>query len=232
MECRARRKHQHLDYGSCHSSSGLVAQKKTIAASERDPWARAAFALQQAEFDASQVVVVDEVGANLDLTPSYAWAPIGERALASVPRNTPINTTTIASITHQGMGPAMMVAGGVDRLTFASYLEQVLAPTLQPGQIVIVDNLSAHTSSRAQEIMAACGCRLVYLPPYSPDYSPIELAFAQLKVDLRRAAARTREALEAAIASALDQNSAADARAFFTHCGYRFPPNLDQWFCT
>lgn len=72
----------------------------------------------------------------------------------------------------------------------------------------------------------------MYLPPYSPDYSPIELAFAQIKADLRRAAARTRDALEAAIATALRQISVADAQAFFVHCGYRFPPNLDQWFCT
>lgn len=130
------------------------------------------------------------------------------------------------------MGPALIVAGGVDRLTFTTYLEQVLAPTLRPGQVVIVDNLSAHTSPQAQEIVAARGCRLCYLPPYSPDYSPIELAFAQIKAYLRRAAARTAEALEDAIATAFGQISAADARAFFLHCRYRFPPNLDQWFCT
>ena len=221
-----------MDYGAGDPSPGLVAKKKTISAAERDPWARAAFALEQSDFDATQLVVIDEVGSNLDLTSSHAWAPIGERALAVVPRNTPINTTTIASISHEGMGPALIVAGGVDRVTFASYLEQVLVPTLRAGQIVIADNLSAHTSARAQAIVSACGCRLVYLPPYSPDYSPIELAFAQIKADLRRAAARTREALETAIATALAQISAADAQAFFRHCGYRFPPNLDQWFCT
>jgi transposase len=125
-----------------------------------------------------------------------------------------------------------MVKGGVDRLTFETYLSQVLAPTLQPGQVVVVDNASAHTSSRAQAIVAACGCQLRYLPPYSPDYSPIELAFAQIKADLRRAAARTSDTLEEAIGLALQQISAANARAFFQHCGYRFPPDLDQWFCT
>jgi len=182
--------------------------------------------------DATQIVVIDEVGSNLDLTPTHAWAPVGERALATAPRNTPLNSTTIASLSHQGMGPALIVTGGVDRLTFETYLEQVLAPTLQAGQVVLVDNLSAHTSPRAVAIVAGCGCRLRYLPPYSPDYSPIELAFAQIKADLRRAAARTADALEDAIATALQQISAADARAFFQHCGYRFPPNLDQWFCT
>jgi len=233
-----------LDHGTRHPPSGLVTQKKTLIASERDPWQRAAFALEQSEWDATQIVVIDEVGSNLDLTPTHAWAPVGERAVAAAPRNTPINTTTIASLTHEGMGPALIVAGGVDRLTFTTYLEQVLAPTLRPGQVVIVDNLSAHTSPPSQAIVAACGCRLCYLPPYSPDYSPIELAFAQIKADLRRAAAaqikadlrraaaRTRDALEDATATALKQISAADACAFFRHCGYRFPPNIDQWFCT
>jgi transposase len=221
-----------LDHGTSHPPYRLLAQKKSLIASERDPWLRAAFALEQTEFDATKLVVIDEIGSNLDLTPTHAWAPVGERAIASAPRNTPLNTSTIASLTHQGMGPALMVKGGVDRLTFETYLSQVLAPTLQPGQVVLVDNASAHTSSRAQAIVAACGCRLRYLPPYSPDYSPIELAFAQIKADLRRAAARSSDELEDAIALALQAISTANARAFFQHCGYRFPPDLDQWFCT
>jgi transposase len=223
---------QSLDDGAGYPPHGLVAKKKTLIATERDPWARAAFALRQTTLDATQLVVLDEFGSNLDLHPIQAWAPIGERAISAVPRNTPVNTTTIAAITHQGMGPALLVEGGVDQLTFSAYLEQVLAPTLQPGQVVLADNLSAHKSDRAQAIVAGCGCTLVYLPAYSPDYSPIELAFAQIKADLRRAAARTRDALERAIATALAQITAADARAFFQHCGYRFPPDLDQWFCS
>jgi transposase len=221
-----------LDHRPRAPSSRLVPQKKTLIATERDPWQRAAFAVRQADWDATQIVVLDEMGSKVKLTPTHAWAPLGERALASVPRNTPINTTTIASLTHAGIGPSLIVSGSVDRVTFTTYLEQVLAPTLRPGQVVLVDNLSAHTSPRAQAIVAACGATLLYLPPYSPDYSPIELAFAHIKADLRRAAARTREALAEAIATALQQISAADARAFFEHCGYHFPPNLDQWFCT
>jgi transposase len=232
MDCRLRHVTEHVDPGASDPPYRLVAKKKSLIASERDPWQRAVFALEQADLDATAIVVIDEVGSNLDLTPTHAWAPVGERAIASAPRNTPLNTTTIASLTHQGMGPALIVKGGVDRLTFEAYLEKVLAPTLKPGQVVLVDNLSAHTSTGAQAIVAACGCRLRYLPPYSPDYSPIELAFAQIKADLRRAAARTYDKLEDAIATALQQISAADARAFFQHCGYRFPPNLDQWFRT
>ncbi len=232
MGCRLRHASKHLDDRASYPPYRLVTKKKSLIASERDPWLRAVFALEQTELDATKLVVIDEIGSNLDLTPTHAWAPVGERALASTPRNTPLNTSTIASLTHNGMGPAFLVKGGVDRLTFETYLEQVLAPTLQPGQVVLVDNASAHTSTRAQTIVAACGCWLRYLPPYSPDYSPIELAFAQIKADLRRAAARTCDKLEDAIAIALQQVSAANARAFFQHCGYRFPPNLDQWFCT
>lgn len=97
---------------------------------------------------------------------------------------------------------------------------------------MLADNLSAHKSERAQEIIAGCGCVLLYLPAYSPDYSPIELAIAKIKVELRRTAARSREGLEAAIARALALITAAEARAFFLHCGYRFLPDLDQWFCS
>ena len=232
MGCRLRHVSKHLDVRASHPSHRLLAQKKSLIASERDPWRRAVFALEQVELDATKLVIIDEIGSNLDLTPTHAWARLGERALASIPRNTPLNTTTIASLSHHGMGPALIVNGGVDRLIFETYLEQVLAPTLHEGQVVLVDNASAHTSPRAQAIMAACGCRLRYLPPYSPDYSPIELAFAQIKAALRRAAARTSDKLEQAIATALQEISAADARAFFRHCGYRFPPDLDQWFCT
>lgn len=232
MECQTWHHPQRLDLGADHTPPGLVTKKKTLTAAERDPWERALFALQQATFDATDLVVLDEFGTNVDMHRTHAWAPIGERAVAAVPRNTPVNTTTIAAITPQGMGPALVLSGGVDQATFVAYLEQVLAPSLHPGQIVLADNLSAHKSRRAQEIVAGCGCTLLYLPAYSPDYSPIELAIAKIKSELRRVAARSREALEAAIASALAQITAAEARAFFQHCGYRFLPDLDQWFCS
>lgn len=232
MDCR----HCHTGLAPYHRARRtphrLVAQKKSTVASERDPWERAAFALQQAQWNAIDLIVLDEFGSNLDLHPTHARAPLGERARERVPRNTPINTTTIAALTPDGMGPAMVVSGGVDQNTFAVYLEQVLGPTLREGQIVLADNLSAHKSARAHAIVAARGCALVFVPAYSPDYSPIELAIAKIKATLRRAAARTADALTAAIALALTQITADEARAFFRHCGYRFPPDLDQWFCT
>ena len=176
--------------------------------------------------------MIDEFGSNLDMTPRYARSPAGQRAQDTLPRNTPVNTTTIASLTCQGMGPALLVSGSVNRPTFETYIEQVLGPSLREGQIVIMDNLSAHKSARVEELLAARGCRLLYLPSYSPDFSPIELAIAKMKAALRHASARSREALEAAIAQALNSITAADAKAFFRHCGYHFPLDWDQCFCS
>jgi transposase len=218
--------------GPRHSRARVVAQKKSLIASERDAWNRACFALLQQDLPADELVVLDEFGSNLDMTPRYGRAPSGQRALASIPRNTPINTTTIAALTTQGMGPALVVEGGVDRATFECYIEQILAPTLRRGQVVILDNLSAHTGPRVAELLAQRGCTPLYLPTYSPDFSPIELAFAKVKPILRRAVARTREALLVAIAAALESITAADAQAFFRHCGYHFLLDWDQCFCS
>ena len=126
----------------------------------------------------------------------------------------------------------MRISGGTDTDAFAAYIEHMLGPTLRRGQIVLVDNLSAHTAPRIGELLAAHGCRLWFLPPYSPDFLPIELAFAKIKSILQSRGARTIEALEQAIAAALGQISAADAEAFFRHCGYWVPSPMAQAFCT
>jgi transposase len=166
-------------------------------------------------------VIVDECGSNINLTPRYARAPRGERAYGRVPRNTDKNTTLIAAMSTAGMGPAMLVEGATDTPAFEAYVEHVLVPTLVPGQIVVMDNLAAHRSPRVREFIEAAECELWYLPGYSPDLSPIEEAFSKLKTLLRRAQARTRAALEQAIAAALDQITPEDARGFFIHCGYK-----------
>jgi transposase len=188
--------------------------------------------VEQDDLDPTDVIVIDEFGSNLDMTPRYARAPRGQRAVASLPRNTPPNTTTISSLTTKGMGASLMTEGGVTSAMFEAYVEHILGPTLRPGQVILLDNLSAHKSGRLRELLAARGCRLWYLPSYSPDFSPIELAFAKIKEELRRAGARTREMLEAAVAHALTHISSEDACAFFTHCGFRHRPDLAQWFCS
>ena len=131
-----------------------------------------------------------------------------------------------------GMGPAFMISGATDAHVFEGYLEHMLAPSLRPGQIVMLDNLRAHKGPRVRELIAARGCHLWYLPPYSPDLSPIEYAFAKLKAWLRKVAARTHEALECAIADALDAITPDDAHAFFQHCGYRVLSKVAQLLCS
>jgi transposase len=119
-----------------------------------------------------------------------------------------------------GMGAALLLPGATDAMAFVAYVEQVLGPTLTPGQLVVLDNLSAHKDTRVRAAIEERGCVLWYLPAYSPDESPIEEAFAKRKSLLRRAAARTQEALVAVIAQALDLITATDAQGFFQHCGY------------
>jgi transposase len=118
------------------------------------------------------------------------------------------------------MGEAFLLPGAADALAFDLYIERVLAPCLHHGQTVVMDNLNTHHGERVRQAIEAKGCRLLYLPSYSPDLSPIESAFSKLKAILRRKEARTAEALQQAIAEALDAITAQDARGWFTHCGY------------
>jgi transposase len=154
------------------------------------------------------------------MTRRYARAPKGERAYGSVPRNRGKNTTLLASIGLEGMGPCLVVEGTTTKIIFEAYVERVLAPALSPGQVVVMDNLTAHKGSRVRELVEGRGCELLYLPPYSPDFSPIEEAFSKVKAMLKKACARTRGALVEAIAAALSAVTPQDARGFFGHCGY------------
>lgn len=168
------------------------------------------------------MVWVDETGSHLGFTPTYSRAPRGQRARGCAPRNRGRNRTLITALTLDGMGPGLLLEGALDGAAFEAYIRHVLAPTLRPGQIVVVDNLKAHHRERAQAAIEARGAELWFLPAYSPDLTPIEEAFAKLKHLLRRAAARTHEALAAAIWAALAAITPEDATGWFTHCGY--PP--------
>ncbi len=205
-----------------NQARGLYAKKKTLGATERKEAARSAWREQMSGVDANQLVIVDETGSNIGLTPLYAWAAKGERASGRVPRNSGKKTTLLASLSLQGMGAAMILEGATESIAFELSIEQVLAPSLQPGQIVVMDNLSSHTSSKVRQAIQARGCQLLFLPAYSPDLSPIEEAFSKLKAFLRRVGARTREDLFEAISQALELITPQDALGWFTHCGY-FP---------
>jgi transposase len=175
------------------------------------------------QVEAERLVFVDEMGTNTSLSPVYAWAPKGRRAYWSVPRNRGANTTVLSSMSVEGMGPSLTVEGATTSVVFETYVGQVLAPTLKEGQVVVMDNLSAHKGERIKEMIEQRGCQLVYLPSYSPDLNPIEEAFSKIKGIVRKAEARTKESLVEAIGWALSAVSSEDARAFFEHCGYRMP---------
>jgi transposase len=171
--------------------------------------------------DAHSLVFVDEMGTNISLSPLYGWAKKGERAYCSVPRNRGKNTTLLSSMSVEGMGPSLAVEGATNREVFETYVEQILQPTLRRGQVVVMDNLTAHKGERVRELIEDQGCELMYLPPYSPDFNPIEEAFSKIKGLMRKAQARSREALLQAMGSAILALSAEDARGYFEHCGYR-----------
>ncbi len=191
---------------------------------ERDEAERAAWRATAALWQASTLVFVDESGTQTNMTPRTSRAPRGQRAYGAAPRNHGKNTTLIAALSVEGIGAAMTLEGAADAEAFVAYITHVLVPTLRPGQIVIMDNLSVHKNERVRRRIEGAKCRLVYLPAYSPDMTPIEQAFSKVKAFLRRAEARTREALEAAIGAALATVTAADAAGWFTACGYPLKP--------
>jgi len=163
---------------------------------------------------------VDESSTNIALTPRYARAPRGERAHAKTPRNWGKNVTLICSITTEGMGPSMSIEGSSDTDSFGFYMRNVLAPDLKGAQVVLMDNLSVHKSKWVRDLIEEKGCQLWLLPSYSPDMNPIEEAFSKVKNLIRKAKARTLEALFAVTARALGAVSEEDAHNFFENCGY------------
>ena len=170
--------------------------------------------------DPSRLVFVDECGTNVGLAPLRARAPRGERAFGKAPRNREKNTTLLASMGLRGMGPCLAVEGGTTKAVFEAYVERALAPSLSPGQVVVLDNLQAHKGERARRAVEQRGAELLFLASYSPDLSPIEEAFGKVKALLRREKARTKGALVEAIGRALDAVTSEDARGWFGHCGY------------
>jgi transposase len=201
----------------------LAAQKQSLVA-ERDEAARGAWRDEAAWLDPAALIFVDETSTHTAMTRPRARAPRGARVVGRVPRNHGPNVTLLAALTPAGIGPTLAITGAVDGAAFATYAERILAPSWRPGQVVL-DNLSAHKSETARTVVEAAGGRLLFLPAYSPDFNPIELAFATVKARLRAAAERTPDSLCAATAAPIDAVSAADARGFYAHCGFPLPAN-------
>jgi transposase len=174
------------------------------------------------DIDPARFVFVDECGTNIALTRLYARAPRGERAFGKVPRNWGKNLTLIAAMSAEGMGQAMSVEGATDGAAFEAYVKHFLLPTLKEGQMIIMDNLQVHKkSTKVRKLVESAGASVLFLPPYSPDFSPIEEAFSKIKAILRSIEARTQQTLLEAIGQALDVVSQRDALGWFAHCGYR-----------
>ncbi len=212
-------------YHVARAAAGRVAaQKKSLIAAERDEAARAAWRVEVSTLNPADLVFVDETSTHTSMTRRRARAPRGERAVGRVPRNHGPNITLLAALTPTGIGPVVAIPGAVDGAAFVAYAERVLAPSLRPGQVVVLDNLSAHKSELARHAVETVGARLLFLPVYSPDFNPIELAFAKVKQRLRVAAERTPDGLFTATSVAIDAISTTDARGFYAHCGFPLPP--------
>jgi transposase len=170
--------------------------------------------------DVHRLKFVDESGATLAMVRRYGRATPGQRAVDHVPDNYGVNYTMLAAMGLDGLQAPWVVDGAVNGDIFRWWVRDILCPTLRPGDIVLWDNLSAHKVAGVEALLTACGARLIRLSPYSPDFNPIEQCWSKMKTGLRRAKARTVEALIAAIKQALETITEADIRGWFTHCGY------------
>lgn len=166
------------------------------------------------------LVFLDETSTPTTLTPLYGRSLRGTRVVGRVPKRRWTAVTLLATLMPDGLGPGLQLEGAIDRISFDQFVVEVLVPTLRPGQTVICDNLSVHKSAVAQAAIEAAGCRLVFLPPYSPDFNPIEQAFSKLKQMLRRAEARTTETIMTATQAVYPQITASDARGYYRQAGY------------
>jgi transposase len=185
---------------------------------------RTAFRLAVAPLDVARFLFIDEMGIHCGLTRLFARAFRGERAVCSAPRATGANISVIGALGLRGLVASMSLEGAIDGLALRAFLEQLLVPELQPGDLVFMDNLPVHRSAWVRPTIEACGAHLMYLPAYSPDFSPIENCWSKVKEWLRKVAARTGEALEQALTQALALITREDIRAWFNHCGYPATP--------
>jgi transposase len=189
-------------------------------AAERNNYKRGWFRRRARRLSQRRFIFVDESAVNTAMTRRYGRAPRGERAHDSAPRNYGTHTSVIGAMGWRGLVAALTVEGAVDTEVFNAYAERVLGPRLRGGDVVVLDNLTAHRASRIEEVAEARGAQVLWLPPYSPDYSPIEQCWSKIKAYLRGAKARTRAALEEALTAALGLVTKADIRGWFKHCGY------------
>jgi transposase len=202
----------------------VAAKKTSLQATERETprvqYARARYRQRTATLDPRRLRCVDEAGVNLAMTRLSGRAPRGERVVGTVPQTYGEHITRLGAVDCDGVHAVMTVNGATDADVFRASVQQVLGPTLVPGDIVVLDHLSAHKAVGVQQALARRGARRLLWPPYSPDLSPMELCLSTLNMAVRAAKARTREVLDMAVQQAVETITAIDARHWFKHCGY------------
>jgi transposase len=189
-------------------------------AAERNNYKRGWFRRRARSLNQHRFVFVDESAVNTAMTRRYGRAPRGARAVDAAPRNYGSHTSVIGAVGLRGLVAALTLEGAVDTLCFDAYAERVLGPRLRRGDVVVLDNLGAHRASRIEEVAAERGAQVLWLPPYSPDFSPIEQCWSKIKAFLRGAKARTNNELNRALAQAIKLVTKTDIRGWFKHCGY------------
>jgi transposase len=182
--------------------------------------ARHHYRQQIARHPCERLKFVDESGVNIAMTRRYGRAPRGKRVYDAVPKNFGRNITVLGALSCHGLEAVMTVDGATDTAVFRAYVTHVLVPTLASDDVVVMDNLSAHKLPDIEKAIQATGAQLVFLPPYSPDFSPIEECWSKIKEGLRARKARTRNALDHALNHLIDTVNHHDVHGWFAHCGY------------
>lgn len=204
--------------------AGAAAEKKSLYAQEQDSeqnqGRRQAWREALRRIDAQRLIFLDESGVTTEMTRRYGRAFGGERVREANPAGHWKTLTLLGAMSLEGLVAAMTVEAPTDREVFLAYLEQALCPRLKKGDVVVMDNLSSHKVAGVRELIEAAGAELLYLPPYSPDFNPIEKCWSKLKQALRSAKARSVDALQQAISEAIPSISSSNAQAWFHHCGY------------
>jgi transposase len=195
-----------------------------VVAGERDrpdvAWRRAQWIKYQNRVDPTCLVFIDETWTKTNMAPLRGWGPRGVRLVAKVPHGHWTTTTFLAALRHDRIDAPWLLDGPIDGETFRTYVENVPVPTLRPGDIVMMDNLGSHKSLVVRQLIRQAGAKLFFLPKYSPDLNPIEQVFAKLKHLLRKAAARTLQAVCAEIGKSLETFTPQECRNYFRNSGY------------
>jgi transposase len=206
---------------------GITRKKKSLHAVERDrpevQKQRRRFRRKVKPIEPKRLVFVDEAGVTTSMTPAFGRAPRGERVEASAPASWQ-SLTVVAAMSLDGVRAPMAYPGGTSAATFEAYVQQILVPELRPGDVVVFDNLAAHLGPAVAEAIEGAGACVMRLPPYSPDFTPIEQLFSKVKERLRRVGARTKERLYGALREALAQVTPDDIEGWFQHAGLRATP--------